>query len=131
MFQIKVVGKIETNSMFNKFFLKVFEITSKNTVQPDETQVTVYYSAHTLHTGYLRLQTHSKYTILHCSCKCCKHQWNWGFQITCCMVTSGFWISDRHNLKLQIYNKTSKKNKIRWKSKGRKKKKKPCPQETR
>jgi hypothetical protein len=54
MFQIKVVEKIKTHFMFNNFSFEnfaVYEIMSKNVVERDRLQMTIYYGACTLHAG--------------------------------------------------------------------------------
>jgi hypothetical protein len=61
MFQIKVVEKVKTRILCSvAFFLNcaLYEIMWKNTVEPSRPQMT--YGAHTLHTGYLCLQTQTQ-----------------------------------------------------------------------
>ena len=74
MFQIKAVEKAKTHILNSIYFFNcaVYEITWKNTVEPGRPQMT--YGAHTLHAGYLCLQTHiqnMQYLLLfHCNSGC-------------------------------------------------------------
>jgi hypothetical protein len=54
MFQTKVVEKIKTHFMFNNFFSEsraVYEIMSKNMVEPEGPQITSQYGAYMLQVG--------------------------------------------------------------------------------
>ena len=56
----RIVEKIKTHSMFNNFFFEngaVYEIMSKNIVEPEEPQMTSQYGAHALHAGYAKQHT--------------------------------------------------------------------------
>ena len=54
MFDVRVVEQIKTHFMLNSFFKKnraVYEIMSKNMVEPDGPQMTSKYAAYELHAG--------------------------------------------------------------------------------
>jgi hypothetical protein len=59
MFEIKVVEKIKTHILCSRTFSpenhSVYEIMWENVVEPQRSQMTIYYSACTFHAGQIRL----------------------------------------------------------------------------